>query len=127
MSSTTTLRGIYACVVFTLKFVCKYANTWQILALQRHSVESLRVLKYYSHVHLGTQGIDDLISSSGDGGVLKSIITKGDGYSTPAEGAVVEGNYDDAPLQMTGSYRFYPFSLSSKLSSYSWYLQWKDV
>ena len=29
--------------------------------------------------------------SPGDGGVMKSIIHKGDGYSTPTEGAVVEG------------------------------------
>ena len=33
-----------------------------------------------------------VFSSSGDGGVMKSIIHKGDGYSTPTEGAVVEGN-----------------------------------
>ena len=29
--------------------------------------------------------------STGDGGVLKSILHKGDGYSMPTEGAVVEG------------------------------------
>ena len=32
-----------------------------------------------------------LVLSSGDGGVMKSILHKGDGYSTPTEGAVVEG------------------------------------
>lgn len=34
------------------------------------------------------------ITEDEDGGIIRRIITKGEGYSKPNEGAVVEGNTD---------------------------------
>ncbi len=36
---------------------------------------------------------------TGDGGVVKNIITKGDGYSTPEDGATVEGDLGNYRMQ----------------------------